>query len=366
MEGHASINSITLTTWKLEDLPTHQVFSTNEPREGRVKTTASPAAPAQGHPSRHLIEHPVQVTSEERKSRETAEQDERRPGEPATGRRGKRGRPGACQIRAQTPQLSVRVVAVLGRGSHLVQKTNSHHTPFVPGAPATTSDLMQKHLHLFFKSMEEAKLPAWGHQEMADWRWGWSTCCIRPLHACLPPNSSKMGKLGSRTQVPFTAPVSSCLWSVWAPRGQRLCLASHFSPVRSRARYIRPKACWAMVSIPPISLWTGASWGQKPCLRHLYFLAPCTCTLTLNRREFTRRLSTSWLRMWISCQVGLGLHPTYDTSFMNSVRITLGQCPPLKKGIILNYIFITELLGRLHEMHTKTFIIRTRDMRSMQ
>ena len=79
MEGHASINSITLTTWKLEDLPTHQVFSTNEPREGRVKTTASPAAPAQRHPSRHLIEHPVQVTSKERKSRETAERDESGP-----------------------------------------------------------------------------------------------------------------------------------------------------------------------------------------------------------------------------------------------------------------------------------------------
>lgn len=36
MEGHASVNSITLTMWKLEDLPTHQVFSTNEPWEGRA------------------------------------------------------------------------------------------------------------------------------------------------------------------------------------------------------------------------------------------------------------------------------------------------------------------------------------------
>ena len=178
-------------------------------------------------------------------------------------------------------------------GAHTLSKKRTLTTRLLSQAPlATTSDLMQKHLHLFFKSMEEAKLPAWGHQEMADWRWGWSTCCIRPLHACLPSNSSKMGKLGSRTQVPFTAPVSSCLWSVWAPWGQRLCLASRFSPVRSRARYIiRPKACRAMVSIPPIPLWTGASW-QKPCLRHLYFRAPCTCMLTLNRREFTRRLST--------------------------------------------------------------------------
>ena len=135
MEGHASINSITLTTWKLEDLPTHQVFSTNEPREGRVKTTASPAAPAQRHPSRHLIEHPVQVTSKERKSRETAERDESGPESLRRGGAGSAAAGGACQIRAQTPQLSVRVVAVLGRGSHLVQKTNSHHTPFVPGAP---------------------------------------------------------------------------------------------------------------------------------------------------------------------------------------------------------------------------------------
>lgn len=160
MEGHASINSITLTTWKLEDLPTHQVFSTNEPREGRVKTTASPAAPAQRHPSRHLIEHPVQVTSKERKSRETAERDESGPESLRRGGAGSAaaGGPVKSGLRhLSSPFASLPSLA----GAHTLSKKRTLTTRLLSQAPlATTSDLMQKHLHLFFKSMEEAKLPA--------------------------------------------------------------------------------------------------------------------------------------------------------------------------------------------------------------
>ena len=89
MEGHASINSITLMMWKLEDLPTHHVFSTNKPREARAEENGLACGARSGAPiwSPHLSTR-CKVPAEERKSREARERDERPRGDLRQSRTG--------------------------------------------------------------------------------------------------------------------------------------------------------------------------------------------------------------------------------------------------------------------------------------
>lgn len=161
MEGHASVNSITLTMWKLEDLPTHQVFSTNEPWEGGLRERGlAPAAPAQRHPSGHLIEHPVQVTSGRAQiprgwgaPREAARRARER------SRTGQRGPARGLTNQGSDTPASIHVPAALGRSSHPVQKTNSHHSLSSQVPLATTSDLKQKHSSSLLNPRKKEGLP---------------------------------------------------------------------------------------------------------------------------------------------------------------------------------------------------------------
>ena len=118
---------------------------------GGLERTASPAAPAQRHPSGHLIEHPVQVTCGRAQiprgwgaRRETA----RRACDGAARVAGPRG---ACQIRVQTPQLSIHVPPLPSLGEvHTLSKKRTLTTGLSSQVPlATTSDLKQKHLISF-------------------------------------------------------------------------------------------------------------------------------------------------------------------------------------------------------------------------
>lgn len=163
MEGHASVNSITLTMWKLEDLPTHQVFSTNEPWEGRAGENGL----ARGARSEAPIWSPHRApgASHQRKSANPARLGSATRGREESLRRSRTGsgaREGACQIRVQTPQLSIHVPPLrsLGEVHTLSKKTNSHHRPLFPGALGNHQRFKAKAPHLFFKSKEEAKRSA--------------------------------------------------------------------------------------------------------------------------------------------------------------------------------------------------------------
>lgn len=129
----------------------HQVFSTNEPREGRAEDNGL----ARGARSEAPISSPHQAPGASHQRRAQIPRDCGARREAA-----RRACDGAARVAGPPRGLSNQgsdasalhsrsPVAVLGRGSHLVQKTNSHHTPLSQAPLATTSDLMQKHLTSF-------------------------------------------------------------------------------------------------------------------------------------------------------------------------------------------------------------------------
>lgn len=163
-------------------LPTTFSQQTSHGRRG-LKRTASPVVPAQGHPSGHLIWAPG--ARYQRKSANLA-----RLGSATKDREeicDRAARVAARDLSNQgsdtTALHSRSPVAVLGRGSHPVQKKRTLTTSLSSQAPlVTTSDLKQKHLTSFLNPRKKRSgLPEVGHQEMADWRWGWSTCCRAPV-----------------------------------------------------------------------------------------------------------------------------------------------------------------------------------------
>lgn len=137
MEGHASVNSITLTMWKLEDLPTHQVFSTNEPWEGRAGENGL----ARGARSEAPIWSPHRApgASHQRKSANPARLGSAMRDREESLRRSRTGSGAARGLSNQgsdTPALHSRSpVAVLGRSSHPVQKTELSPQASLPRCP---------------------------------------------------------------------------------------------------------------------------------------------------------------------------------------------------------------------------------------
>lgn len=170
MEGHASINSITLMMWKLEDLPTHHVFSTNKPREARAEENGLACGARSGAPiwSPHLSTRckvPAKSANLARLGSATKDREE------ICDRAARVAARDLSNQGSDTTALHSRSpVAVLGRGSHPVQKKRTLTTSLSSQAPlVTTSDLKQKHLTSFLNPRKKRSgLPEVGHQEMAD------------------------------------------------------------------------------------------------------------------------------------------------------------------------------------------------------